>query len=114
MEHPLAGVGTGGFGALAPGELYPHNLFLEAAVELGILGLLLTVGIVIVCGARLFRRIPGAGRLDHGHMVVVSALFAAAVVNSFFSGDITTNAALWLALGFGIGVASRSRCGSPP
>ena len=48
--------------------------------------------------------------VDSGHIVVlVAALFAAAVVNAMFSADITRNSDVWLTLGLGIGLASRTR-----
>lgn len=111
-DHPLLGLGTGGFGQLAPGTAYPHSLFLEAGVELGVLGVVLVAGIVVLGGARLFRRPPGGG-LARGQMIAVSALFVAAVVNSLFSGDITTNSAIWLALGLGIGISQRRDAPAP-
>jgi len=38
-QKPLFGLGTGGFGT--SGEQYPHNIFLEIAVENGLLGLVI-------------------------------------------------------------------------
>lgn len=46
LKQPLFGVGFGSFGASIYGEdrrLYPHNLFLEVLVELGVVGLGLLV-----------------------------------------------------------------------
>ncbi|MGH3266593.1 MAG: O-antigen ligase family protein, partial [Trebonia sp.] len=37
-SHVWLGIGTGGFATLSP-EMYPHNLFLETAAELGVVGL---------------------------------------------------------------------------
>src|SRR5207248_8364655 len=42
-SHPFLGIGTGGFGAINPIELYPHNILLETAAELGVIGLLLVL-----------------------------------------------------------------------
>jgi O-antigen ligase len=48
-ESPLVGYGYGGFDA-ATGMGYPHNLFLEALTESGLVGLvLLTIAILIAC-----------------------------------------------------------------
>jgi O-antigen ligase len=118
LEHPLLGVGTGGYAASAPTALFPHNLFLEAAAELGILGLLLVVGIVVAGAARALRAAPpGAGTLRRSHGVVVGALIAAALTNALFSGDVTTNSGLWLALGLAVGLAgqdARARAATAP
>lgn len=76
-EHPLRGLGSGGFATAwlrepdrvdASGDA--HSLYLETAAELGVVGLaflLLVVGGVGVCLVRLFRRDPaGATGLAAG------------------------------------------------
>jgi O-antigen ligase len=107
VDHPALGVGTGGFAAVAPIETYPHNLFLEAAAEWGLLGLLPLVAALGVGAAKLAAAIrrppPGEG----GLAVLVAALFASALINAMVSGDITTNGDVWLTLGLALGLASR-------
>jgi O-antigen ligase len=108
QDHPWLGVGTGGFAAIEPAEMYPHNLILETGAEWGLAGLVPLFALIIV-GAK---RIAGAVRrpVDSGHIVVlVAALFVAALVNAMFSADITRNSDVWLMLGLGIGLASRTR-----
>lgn len=108
QDHPWLGVGTGGFAAIEPAEMYPHNLILEVAAEWGFAGLVPVVALLAL-GAT---RIAGAVRrpVDSGHIVVlVAALFAAALVNAMFSADITRNSDVWLTLGLGLGLASRTR-----
>src|SRR6185436_15836198 len=39
-QHPILGLGLGGFARLGLGVNYPHNIFLNFWVELGILGLI--------------------------------------------------------------------------
>src|SRR5205807_1750029 len=39
-HHLVLGLGTGGFASLLGGLNYPHNIFLEMASELGLLGLI--------------------------------------------------------------------------
>ena len=108
LDHPGLGVGTGGFAGVDPVNAFPHNLFLEAGAEWGLLGLVpllaaLGVGVAKMAGA--VRRPPHG---EGGLAALVAALFTAALVNAMFSGDITTNSDVWLTLGLGLGLASRA------
>lgn len=109
VEHPWLGVGTGGFAAVAPGDVYPHNLVLEAAAEWGLVGLLALGGILAIGAAQIVRAVRWPPPDERGLTVLVAALFTAALANAMFSGDITANSNLWLTLGLGLGLASRSR-----
>jgi O-antigen ligase len=104
--HPLQGVGTGGFAEVAPVELYPHNILLEGAAELGVGGLLLLLGVMVSA----FSRLLGAWRRASDDLrpviAVVLALLVASIANSLLSGDITVNNSLWLFAGLGVGLAS--------
>jgi hypothetical protein len=62
-----------------------------------LLGTLVTI-------ARGYRVVPAEER---SHIAVAAALFFAALVNAQFSGDIATNASLWLSTGLVYGVAYR-------
>ncbi|MGZ4317709.1 MAG: O-antigen ligase family protein [Gaiellaceae bacterium] len=104
--HPLLGLGTGAFASINP-ELYPHNLFLEMAAELGFLGVVL-VGLIVVSGSlRLGQVVSRATGEDRGHGALAAGLLAAALVNALVSSDITGNHLLWLAVGFGVGLTVR-------
>src|SRR5205823_13352457 len=86
-NHPLKGIGTGSFDAIHPIEIYPHNLFLEAASELGLIGLVLiagTIGLGFFHAGRSWRRSSGE---DRQQAALVAAYLAASVVNAQFSGD---------------------------
>jgi O-antigen ligase len=115
-QHPLFGLGTGGFSALNPVLPYPHNILLEAGVALGIVGVLLIVGIVFGAGRRIFscwRNGLGRDRVD---AAVLAALFVSALVNALVSGAIQDNKEIWVWGGLGVGMAARmalSRRGSP-
>jgi len=103
----LLGLGTGAFASINPGERYPHDLFLEVAVELGFLGVVL-VGLIVGGGAlRLGSVLSRAVGEDRGHAALASGLFAAALVNALVSTDIPNNHALWLAIGLGVGLSVR-------
>ena len=45
----------GGFAALDPAEVYPHNLVLEMAVELGVLGAIAVVTMIVIMLRRALR-----------------------------------------------------------
>jgi O-antigen ligase len=103
--HPLFGLGTGGFAAVAPLDLrYPHNLFFEAASELGIVGLLIIVAIVAIGAYRIVKLAQASRIAPIGPAAVVAALFAASLGNAFFSGDMAANSQLWLSLGLLVGL----------
>jgi O-antigen ligase len=106
-RHPVFGIGTGGFGALQPDERYPHNLFLEVASELGVVGLLLTVGILAFGLRSLIRTWRSAVPEERPAVALVVALVVSALVNALLSSDIQNNSTLWLALGLGIGLELR-------
>jgi O-antigen ligase len=82
-------------------------MLLEAAVELGLVGLLLVVAFVVSSWLMLSRARKTLG-LGETQTAVVIALFTSALVNAMFSGDIPTNASVWLYAGLGVGLASRS------
>lgn len=109
VTHPLVGTGTGSFAALRPPELYPHNIFLEIASELGVVGLVLLI-VVLAAGARaVWRSYATASAADRPQAALVAALFASAFVNAQFSGDVTTNSDLWLLIGLALGLQNRLR-----
>jgi O-antigen ligase len=116
-DHPTLGVGTGSFATVARREVcpgpgcrdrYPHNILLEAAAELGILGALLVIGI-LVSGARAILRAYHSN--PFGPACIVFALFTASTVTAMLTGDIAGDHGLWLDGGIGVGLlltASRS------
>lgn len=105
-SHPLQGVGTGGFAEVARVEMYPHNVLLEAAAELGVAGLLLILGVMVSAFSRLLGAWRRAADDLRPAIAVALALLAASIVNSLLSGDITVNGSLWLFAGLGVGMAS--------
>ena len=107
-SHPLLGIGTGGFAALNP-ETFPHNLLLEMAVEVGIIGLVAVASMIVIMGRRLllaWRHTTGTERLE---VTLVFALFVSAIVNALFSGAIQDNTDVWLWGGLGLGIYARHR-----
>lgn len=112
-QRPLLGLGTGGFAAVRPDEGYPHNVFLEAATDAGVVGLLLVVAFVVAAGGRLAVAWRRAAARDRMAVAAVMALFVTAVVNAQFSGGLPNNRAVWLWAGVAVGLAGRLAHGAP-
>jgi O-antigen ligase len=105
-QHPLLGIGTGGFASVSP-ETYPHNILLEMAAELGALGALVVLAMLGTSLQRLaqaWRGSVGTERLD---AAVLIALFLSALVNALFSGAIQDNHEIWIWAGLGVGMSTR-------
>ena len=94
LEHPLLGIGIGGF-AYETGYIYVHNLFLEVACEFGIVGLCLLgvyLAVLFRSGFRLAETHPEAASILIGfcavqltHLLVSDTLAHAKVVFMFAS-----------------------------
>src|SRR5207253_1155984 len=97
-DHPLLGIGTGGFGTVDP-QLYPHNIVLEAAAELGFPGLVLVLGILAYGVRAVLRALRGSEGEEKRRAALIAALFLAALLNALVSGDLPNNSAVWLATG---------------
>jgi O-antigen ligase len=114
LENPLKGVGTGGFGYFNVSG-YPHNIFLEFASELGIIGLSAFLVFVIYAaylGIKLVRsKSSSIGERKLGKTYL--ALFVFSLVNSQFSGAAWSNYELWFSVA-GIWVLYASRRGALP
>jgi O-antigen ligase len=115
-QHFALGLGTGGFAAqpAAVSDLvqYPHNLFLEMASELGIIGLVAILTAVIGLTARLgalWRVTTGEDKLLSA---VLFSLFLTALTNACISEAIYGNAEVWLWGGFALGMWARITQGS--
>lgn len=97
----VVGLGTGGFVGVAPTDNsgYPHNFVLEAAVELGVIGLILALATIVFGAWAILVLARRARRAPIGAGAVVAAYFAAAIVFAMISGDIGINNQVWLSLG---------------
>lgn len=104
--HPLLGDGTGSFLAVDGFNQYPHNLLLEAAAELGIVGLALVVAFIGSSALALVRA-RGSALVARPEIAVIAALLASAVTNAMFSGDMPTNSDVWFAGGLALGLSFR-------
>jgi O-antigen ligase len=112
-DHSLVGIGTGGFAAVRPLDVYPHNIFLEVGSELGIVGLVPLVAFLLATLYSIVRALRLSAPIDRGDVALAAALFFAALVNAQVSGDITANDGLWLAAGLVLGISHRYRSVEP-
>jgi O-antigen ligase len=106
-REPFVGIGTGGFAATQTAGQYPHNLFLEPAAELGLVGLALVLLLVVEVGIRLVRAWRAGGEEERLVSGLVLALGATALVNATFSGGLPHNRAVWLWAGVALGLSAR-------
>jgi len=98
FDNPIKGVGTAGFGHFSILS-YPHNMFLELASELGILGVLASIILILYTaylGIRLLRN-KKASFLELNLTKAFFAIFVFALINSQVSGAIYNNIQLWFA-----------------
>jgi O-antigen ligase len=120
-DNPVKGVGLGSFQTssihyvIEPGALdrtdqiidtpkVAHNIYLQALAELGVIGLVMILGILIfpvVCALRAAKRFARAG---NGQMVIISKAVVVALVGiftaDFFASEISSKL-LWLLLALG-------------
>ncbi|MFG6114174.1 O-antigen ligase family protein [Halobacillus sp. MO56] len=96
LESDYFGVGTGGFADLysTSARAYPHNIFLEVFVELGIIGLILLLALMTIT---IFRVKKLSLNVD---ISIIAKAFGGAWFFSFIiamvSGDISTNQYFWV------------------
>jgi O-antigen ligase len=95
LASPLVGNGIGAFAATGLAE-YPHNIVLEIAAEMGIVGLACLLGWVVLA----FR---GAARSP-----LLLALLVASGTFALFSGSMAGNAEFWLFSGLAVAMTRGS------
>jgi O-antigen ligase len=121
-SHFLTGAGTGGFANYAPpGILYPHNIVLEAAAELGVLGMAVLVAFLLLAlRTALHTWREATTREDRVAAALILSVLVATILNAMLSDAIETTDTLCLVVGLAYGlhvrirVRSRESRGSPP
>jgi O-antigen ligase len=90
VHHPIGGVGTGSFGAVARVEpiLYPHNIIGELACENGIASGLMMLSAMVLGGVSAFKR---AWRTGTPTAWAVLYVVVFCILNSMVSGDLNDN-----------------------
>jgi O-antigen ligase len=107
LSHPIFGAGEGVFMDQYNDDAYPHNMFLETAAELGTVGLILLMIMLLRAVVRARRAwICAAGRND-ADFRLAAVLLAQAFVEAQFSGFLTAQMPFFLMLGIASGMAGR-------
>ena len=105
LEFPLLGQGIGSFSwwyVSVDERIYPHNLFLEIAGELGLLGLVIFVSGLVYCVfqiGKLRLTTTGSGKEVYWFVICTQAIFFIGLVNASFSFDMPGQRTLFLAMG---------------
>lgn len=107
VTHPLFGLGTGGFAQLEPIYQYPHNIVLETAAELGIVGLALLLAFLVPTARPLLAAWRSATGADRAAAALIAALLASSVVNALLSDSLEASSGIWFAAGLAYGLAAR-------
>jgi len=96
-ESPILGIGTGNF---MGGSFFPHNIILEIASELGIIGLImfLVMCYLTVKKAFLFIRIE-KDQMSKTFMKTSLVLFVFTFTEAMFSGHIANQTELFMSMG---------------
>jgi O-antigen/teichoic acid export membrane protein/O-antigen ligase len=101
-RNPVTGIGVGATSSETDAAKQPHNDFLRAYVETGVIGLLLYIGmlgsLVGIC-RRALRRSRG-GTFEHAVATGALACVVACIVESAASNVITNSVALWYLMAF--------------
>jgi O-antigen ligase len=104
-SHPMLGIGTAGWASRYKGvevdPSYVHNIFLEFAAELGIVGLTLFL-IFLYCALKSARRLISEAKFGlelHLLSVWAVSILIMALLNACLSGDIYRNDHIWIAAG---------------
>jgi O-antigen ligase len=106
-EHPLAGIGAGGFFLYSPiltrkDLQYPHNIVLEVASELGVAAAIALLALIAAALVGVLRRGWRETRQRYRMLIwVAAALLLYTLFNAQLSGDINENRTLWTALALG-------------
>lgn len=106
MEHPIFGGGVGSFPVLtghADARLYPHNIVLETACELGFVGLLLLGVFAYAIRNAVFAR---DGSWNDPYRLVSLCLLINLITASMFSMDLGEQRMLAVVIGLQAGVST--------
>lgn len=99
VEHPITGVGIGGFPVVFRGiGAWPHNMFLEIGSEMGIFSTLL-FAFLLWCGFReALRQVTIKDFLYGPIAATVFAFFVLEFLDIMNTGSLNDNRAMWMAI----------------
>lgn len=99
-QHPILGAGFGVY--VSPLGVYPHNVLIEIATTLGLLGLVLWLGVIL-------------NMTRACHHVRLMPLFLTSVLFAMVSGGFSGNAEYWMVGAFGLALTrSTTAAGGVP
>jgi O-antigen ligase len=83
---------------------YPHNVLIESMYSLGVIGLVLFVALVVLSSVAIVRLLQ-RGR-DRFAALFALGVAAFAAVNSMISGEIGSDASIWIALALPVALSA--------
>lgn len=91
-SHPLTGIGFGNFALVTDSATYehPHNVVIEMAAELGLLGIIMGVGLLFIP-----LKLALGGRSRGGIALVAGSAFVFLLTTASVSGDLADNRMLF-------------------
>lgn len=99
VEHPITGVGIGGFPVVFRGiGAWPHNMFLEISSEMGVPSALL---IVFLLGCSFYEALRQVAIKDYLYgplAATIFAVFALEFIDIMNTGSLNDNRAMWMAI----------------
>jgi O-antigen ligase len=96
-QHPLFGVG---FGNSVGGKGYPHNILLEAAAEMGIIGLSLFAAVCILAVKKARDIIKSEASSDLARLMKIAfVLFLFSLTEAMVSSQLESNTLLYVSIG---------------
>jgi len=97
LQHPLLGVG---FGNSAGGKGYPHNILLETAAEMGLMGLSLFAAVCILAYKKAREILKSEPRSDLPMLMKIAfVLFLFSLTEAMMSSQLESNTLLYVSIG---------------
>lgn len=100
-EHPLLGVGMGGYAFYSrdPENTFPHNIFLEIGAELGFFALIAFILLVLWVLWEAFKQLRDRDFPYAQESAGVFSLLIFGFIQMVKSGDVNDNRSIWLLMG---------------
>ena len=99
FQHPLTGVGIGGYPVLFRGVgAWPHNMVLEIGAEMGIFSALIFCCLAVLAFREALRQLGNSNLAYNTLDALVFAFLMFEFIDSMNTGSINDNRSLWLAM----------------
>ncbi|MGH9733184.1 MAG: O-antigen ligase family protein [Candidatus Acidiferrales bacterium] len=102
-QHPLLGVGIGGFRYASPNPgvyKWPHDIFIELACELGIPAAFIGFAIFGAAVRESIRQLRDTSSAEHRLSMIVAGLLWIGLVAAVTTGNINSDRSIWLFISF--------------